>query len=111
MTQISPANTNPLIQKANELVNTVFWGTMLREFREASETTMFDGGSAGATFTRQLDLELIKRISERGSSPIADMLAKKLDKYGKYNLDLVQKDAQKQITREIINDRAGNTTY
>jgi len=104
VTQISSANTNQLLQKANEVVNTVFWGTMLREFREAGEPSVFNGGSAGATFTRQLDLELIKRISGRGSSPIAEMLVKKLDKYGQYSLNLVEKSVQKQFRREMIDD-------
>jgi len=35
-----------LRQKANEFVNMAFWGTLLREFRQAAEPTILDGGLA-----------------------------------------------------------------
>ena len=67
-----------LAQRANEVVNQVFYGTLLREFRQAQTSTIFDKGPGGQTFIRQLDMELIKRISQGGRSPLTDALVKQL---------------------------------
>jgi Rod binding domain-containing protein len=72
--QISPE----LRQKTNEFVNMAFWGTLLREFREASEPTVLDSGPGSGPFTQLLDMEMVKRMSERGESPLADALLKQL---------------------------------
>ena len=69
-----------LVQKANEFVNQVFYGTLLREFREAEEGTIFDNGPGAKTFIRQLDMELIKRMSGRKASGIAEAVARQLGK-------------------------------
>lgn len=67
-----------LAQKANEVVNQLFWGTMLREFRNASSGTILDSGPGSDTFARQLDQELIKRISSTIVTPWAEPLVKQL---------------------------------
>ena len=72
---------NPdLVHAANEFVNQVFLGTMLREFRNAQQPTIVDGGSGRGTFARQLDLELIKRISQGGQSPVVSAVLRQLVK-------------------------------
>jgi Rod binding domain-containing protein len=69
-----------LVQRANEFVNQTFYGTLLREFREAEKTTLFDNGPGGKTFIRQLDMELVKRMSAGKPSPVAQALVKQLDR-------------------------------
>lgn len=64
--------------KANELVGQVFFGTLLREFRESSEMPFLSGTPGGTAFLRQLDQELITRLSRRQPSPLADALVKQL---------------------------------
>lgn len=63
---------------ANRFVNQTFYGTLLRNLRESSQGTVMDSGPGSMTFIRQLDQELIKRISERGDSPVAAALVRKL---------------------------------
>ena len=63
---------------ASEVVNQVFYGTLLRQFREAQKPVLFGKGPGGSTFTRQLDMELIKRISQRGDTPLVDAIMKQL---------------------------------
>jgi len=75
------ATDNQLTQlqaKANELVGQIFYGTLLREFRESSETPFLSGTPGGTTFLRQLDQEIISRLSKRQCSPLADTLVKQL---------------------------------
>ena len=74
-------NQQQLARKANQFVNQVFYGSLLREFREAQQPTIFDNGPGGMTFMRQLDMELIKRISGRGDSPIAQAIVRKLSRH------------------------------
>jgi Rod binding domain-containing protein len=63
---------------ANQVVNEVFYGTLMREFRNAQNPTLFDQGPGATTFIRQLDSELISRISQRGESPLAKALIRQL---------------------------------
>ena len=75
--------TDPeLVQKANQFVNQIFWGTLLREFRDAHKNPIFDNGPGSQTFVRQLDQMMIERISQRGKSPLTDALLKQLDPSG-----------------------------
>ena len=71
----SPATLKTL---ANQVVNEVFYGTLMREFRNAQTPTLFDQGPGATTFIRQLDSELISRISQRGDSPLAKALIRQL---------------------------------
>ncbi|MCK4629004.1 MAG: hypothetical protein KAT56_08365 [Sedimentisphaerales bacterium] len=63
---------------ANQVVNEVFYGTLMREFRNAQTPALFDQGPGATTFIRQLDSELISRISQRGDSPLAKALIRQL---------------------------------
>jgi len=63
---------------ANQFVNQTFYGALLREMRESSQGTVLDSGPGNTAFMRQLDQELVKRISERGDSPIATALCRQL---------------------------------
>lgn len=65
---------------ASEFVNHVFYGSLLREFRDSQQSTILDGGPGGSTFMRQLDMELIGRISKRGDAPLVDALLRQWDK-------------------------------
>ena len=87
-------NQQLLVQHANEVVNQVFYGTLLREFREAQEPTIFGKGPGGQTFIRQLDMELIKRISQGGGSPLTEALVKQLAPQGANGLKTVQVETQ-----------------
>jgi len=81
MTMLAAATSSispELRQKANEFVNMAFWGTLLREFRQAGEPTILDGGPGRETFTQLLDMEIVKRISTRGETPLAEALLKQL---------------------------------
>jgi len=78
-----PRQADPeLVQKANQFVNQIFWGTLLREFRDAHKNPILDNGPGSQTFVRQLDQMIIERISQRGKSPLTDALLKQLDPRG-----------------------------
>ena len=68
-----------LEQKANELVNTLFYGTLLREFRQSQKNPYFDQGTAGRVFWQQFDMEVIRRMSQSPSTGLAKDLMKHLD--------------------------------
>lgn len=68
---------------ANEFVNTVFYGSLLREFRNAQRPTVLDGGRSNQIFMRMFDTEITKRIGGSGiggsgSSDLADAIVKQL---------------------------------
>ena len=67
-----------LRQRASEFVNQVFYGTLLREFRDAQPPGIFNQGPGAGTFVRQLDMELITRISRGGDSPMTEALLRQL---------------------------------
>ena len=74
---------NPNLQQlANEFINLTFWGPMLREFRANQRPTVYGDGPGSKTFLHQLDQEIIRRISQQGSSPLADALIKQLTAHG-----------------------------
>ena len=79
LTAVIPNQYDPqLARYANEVVNQVFYGTLMREFRNAQPPGMFDQGPGGQAFIRQLDMELVKRMSQGGASPLAEVLLKQL---------------------------------
>ncbi len=57
---------NEIVAKANELVDQLFYGTLLREFHNSQQPTMLDSGPGAMTFIRQLDMELVKKMSLQG---------------------------------------------
>ena len=71
-------NNSELAFRANEFINHVFWGSMLREFRNSRSTTIFDDGLGHDTFIRQLDAELIKRMNDSSRLGLADALIRQL---------------------------------
>ena len=78
ITNITNTTNTQLQQLANEFINMTFWGPMLREFRANQQPTIFGEGPGSGTFVHQLDMEIIRRMSQRGSSPLADALLKEL---------------------------------
>lgn len=77
--QVNADNRSELIRLTNQVVNQVFYGTLLREFREAQENPFMGGGPGGQTFVRQLDMAIIERISGSKPSGVAEQLFKELD--------------------------------
>jgi Rod binding domain-containing protein len=73
-------NNAKMVGAANEFVNNVFYGTLLRQFRDAQQPSLFDKGPGGSSFLRMLDTELIKRMSSRGVSPVAKSVINQLGK-------------------------------
>ena len=67
-----------LVQAANEFVNQAFYGPLLRELRESQNNPYFDNGPGGKTFLRQLDMELVRRMSGNKPSAIAESLLRQL---------------------------------
>lgn len=68
-----------LVEAANEFVNQAFYGPLLRELRESQNNPYFDNGPGGKTFLRQLDMELVRRMSGNKPSAIAESLLRQLD--------------------------------
>ena len=68
-----------LEQKTNELVNTIFYGTLMREFRQSQKNPYFDQGTAGRVFWQQFDMEVIRRMSQSSPTGLAKDLMKHLD--------------------------------
>jgi len=79
------ANNPTLEQAANQVINQVFWGTMLREFRTAHQDPILGGSPGAGAFVQQLDQVLLERMGQRGKSPLADALLKQLDAKGRYH--------------------------
>ena len=78
-------NNPTLAQAANQVVNQVFWGTMLREFRSAHQDPILGGSPGAGAFVQKLDQVLLERMSQRGKSPLVDALLKQLDAQGRYH--------------------------
>jgi len=71
-----------LRELASEFVNQIFFGTLLREFREGQDNAIFGNGPGGTTFVNQLDNVLIERMSKRGGGPLVDAVMKQISKNG-----------------------------
>ncbi|MCP4707762.1 MAG: hypothetical protein GY869_03985 [Planctomycetes bacterium] len=88
LTAVTPNQYDPqLAQYANEVVNQVFYGTLMREFRNAQPPGMFDQGPGGQAFIRQLDMELVRRMNQGGNSPLAEVLLKQLSPRQVHQID------------------------
>ena len=80
---MSQAINPKLIGAANEFVNIVYYGTMMREFRRSQGEGLFGNTPGGKIFMEQLDAELIKRIgSNRRVSPLAKVLVERFSGKG-----------------------------
>ena len=76
---IGAIHNNPTLeQAANQVVNQVFWGAMLREFRSSHQDPILGDSPGAGTFVQQLDQVLLERMSQRGKSPLVDALLKQL---------------------------------
>jgi len=76
--RIEAAGQNELKALANEFVNTVFWGTMLKEFRASQRATLLGTGPGNKVFEEELDHAMIQRMSQGESSSLADSLLRQL---------------------------------
>lgn len=77
-----PQQTAPpqqLANHANELVNHVFYGTLLREFRETQNDPLLGNSSANRVFLKQLDMAVIRESSKGRPNPIARALIEQLE--------------------------------
>jgi len=79
-TAISDNTQARLMKTAGEFVNQAFYGTLMREVRNAQEPTLFDRGPGGMTFIRQLDQELVNRIGRRGEPGLVDAVVRYLSR-------------------------------
>ncbi|MCF7957281.1 MAG: hypothetical protein K9M57_02400 [Phycisphaerae bacterium] len=96
---VSDAPQGSLREKASELVNNVFYGTLLRQFRDAQEPVLFGHGPGGDAFSRQMDMELIKRISQRGDAPLVDAIMKQIT--GDSNAEQTMKKTNIDAYRDV----------
>lgn len=71
-------NYKGLRELTEQFVGQVFYGTLLREFRDAGRGNILDNGPGATTFIKQLDMELVKRIGGRTKTELADSLMKQL---------------------------------
>ena len=78
MGAIDNTSSVTLPQLANEFVNNVFWLPMLREFRQSQQPSILGKSPGAQTFIRQLDMELVKRMSQQGKAPLVESLLRQL---------------------------------
>ena len=90
---------------ASEFVNHVFYGSLLREFRDSQQSTILDGGPGGSTFMRQLDMELIGRISKRGDAPMVDALLRQWDKKHTLSSEIKRSNNETQSLSVLQNNK------
>lgn len=74
-----------LRQAANELVNQMFYGTLMKEFRQGQSNPYFGNEPGGQIFQEQLDAELVRHIHQDRPGPLADSLIRALDPHGRYH--------------------------
>lgn len=78
------ANDNSELRaKASELVASTFYGTLLKEFRESSDSGMFDGGFGGKAFQQQLDTVFVTEISKQSNNSLVDSIVRQLSRQPK----------------------------
>jgi|GEM_PF-4028380 len=75
---------NTLRTTANEVVNKLFFGEMMRSFRASQDDPFFGKGPGDSIFVEQLDNKMISAMSKSSRNGIADALLKQLDPRG-YN--------------------------
>jgi len=78
------AKFNKLREAANEVVNKMFFGEMLKSFRQSQDNPYFGNGSGNKVFVEKLDSEMITAMSKNNRNGMADSLLKQLDPSG-YN--------------------------
>ena len=82
--QSDASKFNTLRTSANEVVNKLFYGEMMRSFRSSQDNPFFGKGPGDSIFVEQLDNKMISAMSKTGRNGVADALLKQLDPKG-YN--------------------------
>ncbi len=83
-----------LREKAAEVVSNVFYGTLMKEFRQGCDSdTMFSGGFGGEAFQQQLDNVFVAEISHQGNNPIVDAMVRQLGGSGNGAFSSVSRSA------------------
>jgi Rod binding domain-containing protein len=74
--EATPEQKEQLQTRIRELVGQVFFGTMLQQMRSTMDSSNpLNGGKAGQTYARQLDQELIARLSSSTNFEIGQKMA------------------------------------
>ena len=76
-------NPSTLAQAANQVVNQVFWGSMMREFRAAHQDPILGSCPGAGIFVQQLDQVILDRMNARGDSPLVKGLLRQLGAQGR----------------------------
>jgi len=67
-----------MTQAVNRVVNHVFYGALMREFRASNPMPLMGGGSAGSAFLQQLDQIFLDRMAADKESPLTRAILKQL---------------------------------
>lgn len=75
--------TNPVeraqtAQAVNRVVNHVFYGALLREFRASNPMPLMGPGSGGSAFLQQLDQIFLDRMAADKETPLTRAIMKQL---------------------------------
>ncbi|MBN2064144.1 MAG: rod-binding protein [Sedimentisphaerales bacterium] len=103
------SNVNEVKAKAAELISNVFYGTLMKEFRQSSEGGLFSGGFAGQAFQQQLDNVFIGELSKQENNQIIDAMVRQLTNKGSRTSGVLaqkQLDARQMADSAIINKPA-----
>lgn len=93
--------TARLRQAADELVGSVFYGTMLRQLRSSSLQGPYGhGGKGERVFQAQLDQIIAQRAGRRESTSLTDAVVRRYETQSKQMSDFhaAQRDARQALT-------------
>ncbi len=96
--------TAMLREKAAEVVSNVFYGTLLKEFRQSCESGMFSGGFAGEAFQQQMDNIYVTEMSRQGNNPIVDSMVRQLTPGGNSSMFQVSQASQQAYSQTLAYD-------
>ena len=94
-----------LTRLANEFVNTVFYGSLMREFRQSHSSSLIDQGPGHQTFMQMLDTELVKRMGDKGQTDLSQAVVRQLTHKAERIRDLA---VNAYDTIEVSNARMSN---
>lgn len=75
---MSGVERSQMAQAVNRVVNHVFYGALLREFRASNPMPLMGGGSAGSAFLQQLDQIFLDRMAGDKETPLTRAIMKQL---------------------------------
>lgn len=79
---ISSVNTTAsrpnLEQCINQVVNQIFYGTLMAEFRRSNPSTLMGSSFADQCFQREFDMHLIENLSRQTNSPLVKSMLQRL---------------------------------